>query len=189
MTTYGTTLLATLGAATFLALNGCAPPAAYRGPTLPSDQTATLRINPPTAKIGVELVAVNDFPFRAEEDASLKAGRNTLHLNVWPTSQTNMQISDPAFATMYSMEDTKYTRKVTITFDAQPSMTYGINGEFDMGSSPETASFDIQVFVMGTQEIVAQTSTRNDSDTANDIVEGLRDNGNDDWSLKAGPGG
>ena len=49
----------------------------------PSDQTATLRINPPMANIGVELVAVNDFPFLAEEDASLKAGRNTLHLNVW----------------------------------------------------------------------------------------------------------
>jgi hypothetical protein len=178
-------VLATL---TLIMMTACTPPAAYRGPKLPADQTATLRINPPMANIGVELVAVNDFPFLAEEDASLKAGRNTLHLNVWPTTQSDMQMTDPAFATMYSMQDTEYTRKVTITFDAQPSMTYGINGDFDMGYSPETASSEVQVFVIGTHEIVGRTSTRDNASTANDIVEGIKDTQGEDWSLKAAPG-
>ena len=182
-----TTAAICLAAVTLVATNGCAPPAAYRGPVLPSDQTATLRINPPTANIGVELVAVNDFPFLAEEGASLKAGRNTLHLNVWPTTQSNMQITDPAFATMYSREDTEYTRKVTITFDAEPSMTYGINGDFDMGYSPETASYQVEIFVLGTREIVARTSTRDNSAAANDVVDRIRENSNEDWSLKADP--
>lgn len=182
-----TTAAFCLAAVTLITMIGCTPPAAYRGPVLPSDQTATLRINPPMANIGVELVAVNDFPFLAEEDASLKAGRTTLHLNVWPTTQSDMQMTDPAFATMYSREDTEYTRKVTITFDAQPSMTYGINGDFDMGYSPETASYEVEIFVLGTREIVARTSTRDDAGAANDVVGGTRDNQNEDWSLKADP--
>jgi len=182
-----TTAAICLMAVTLSTTIGCTPPAAYRGPALPSDQTATLRINPPTANIGVELVAVNDFPFLAEEDASLKAGRNTLHLNVWPTTQSDMQMTDPAFATMYSREDSEYTRKVTITFDAEPSMTYGVNGDFDMGYSPETASYEVMIFVLGTREIVARTSTRDNQAAADDVVDGIRDNQNQDWSLKADP--
>ena len=168
-------------------MSGCTPPAAYRGPVLPAEQTATLRINPPTADIGVELVAVNDFPFLAEEDASLKAGRNTLHLNVWPTTQTTMRMADPAFATMYSREDSEYRRKVSITFDAQPKVTYAINGDFDMGDSSRTASYVIEIFVLGTQEIVAKASTRDDAAAAADVVDGIRNDGENDWSIKADP--
>ena len=183
-----TNTLLVLAGFTLLPTTGCTPPAAYRGPTLPSAQTATLRINPPTTNIGAELVAVNDFPFLAEEDASLKAGRNTLHLNVWPTTQSHMRMTEPAFATMYSMEDTEYARKVTITFEAQPSMTYGINGDFDMGSSPETASYEVRIFILGTREVVARTSSRNDAARADEVVEGLKDTQDEDWSLKAAPG-
>ena len=132
-------------------------------------------------------MAVNDFPFQAEEDASLKAGSNTLHLNVWPTTQTTMRMADPAFATMYSREDSEYTRRVSITFDAQPKVTYGINGEFDMGQSPNTSSYEIVIFVLGTQEIVARTSTRDDGAAAVDIVDGIRDDAENDWSIKADP--
>lgn len=187
MNTSNTTTAICLAAVTLIATIGCTPPAAYRGPVLPSDQTATLRINPPMANIGVELVAVNDFPFLAEEDASLKAGRNTLHLNVWPTTQSDMQMTDPAFATMYSREDTEYTRKVSITFDAEPSMTYGINGDFNMGYSPETASYEVEIFVLGTRETVARASTRDNAAAADDVVDGIRENQNEDWSLKAAP--
>ena len=169
-------------------LIGCAPTPAYRGPRLPADQTATVRINPAAANIGIEITAVNDFPFLAEVDASVKAGRNTLHLNVWPTTRSNMELGGPAFATMHSRQDTTYGRKVSITFDAEPAMTYGIIGDFDMGYSPETASYDVQIVVLGTHEVVARATTRDDAGTARDIADGIRETQGEDWSLKAGPG-
>lgn len=167
---------------------GCHAPQAYPGPELPADQTATLRINPPQANIGFELTSVSGHPFTAEENASIRSGKNTLTLNVWPTSQTSMQMSDPAFATMYSMQDSDYSRSVTITFDAAAGATYGMNGNFNMGASPSDASYSAEVFNMKTMEVVGRSGSNDPDQQADQTIQGIEENQSNDWTVKEGAG-
>lgn len=176
-------------AATAAILGGCRAGKAYPGPERPVDQTATLEINPPQAQIGFELTSVNGFAFEAEENASILPGKNTLALNVWPTAQITMEeSSDPAFATMYSMEDSKYSRTVSITFDAVAGQRYGLNGTFNMGGSPSDASYTVEVFNLETMSVLARGGSMDSAQRANDITEGIGENQGNQWTVEEGPG-
>ena len=181
-------LLPPLLLSTLIATVGCHAPQAYPGPEMPADQTATLRINPPQANIGFELTSVNGHPFTAEENASILNGKNTLTLNVWPTSQTTMQMSDPAFATMYSMQDSDYSRTVTITFDAAAGATYGLNGNFNMGASPSDASYSAEVFNMKTMEVVGRSGSNDPAQQSEQTMQGIEENRGNQWTVEEGAG-
>ena len=170
-------------------LGGCRAGKAYPGPERPVDQTATLEINPPQAQIGFELTSVNGFSFQAEENASILPGKTTLTLNVWPTAQITMEeSSDPAFATMYSMEDSKYSRTVSITFEAAAGQRYGLNGTFNMGASPADASYSVEVFNLETMSVLARGGSMDSAQRANDITEGIGENQGNRWTVEEGPG-
>ena len=167
---------------------GCKAPQAYPGAERPSNQIATLEINPPQATIGFQLQSVNGYKFVAEENAQILEGRNTLVLNVWPTAQLNMQLSDPAFRTLYAMQDSDYSRTVTVGFEAQPGARYGLNGNFNMGSSPADASYSVEVFDMGTMEVVGRSGSGDPEQSASQMMHQLEENRGNQWSIEEGPG-
>ena len=115
-------------------------------------------------------------------------GKNTLTLNVWPTSQTTMQMSDPAFATMYSMQDSDYSRTVTITFDAAAGATYGLNGNFNMGASPSDASYSAEVFNMKTMEVVGRSGSNDPAQQSEQTMQGIEENRGNQWTVEEGAG-
>lgn len=171
------------------ALNGCRAGQAYPGPERPKNETATLEINPPQAIIGFELTAVNGFSFQAEENASILPGKNTLSLNVWPTAQTTMdESSDPAFATMYSMQDNQYSRTVSITFNATAGERYGLNGSFNMGASPSDASYSVEVFNLETMSVLANAASMDPAERSEDTIQGIKQNEANQWTVEEGPG-
>ena len=173
---------------TAIATSGCKAPQAYPGAERPADQTAVLEINPPQATIGFELTAVNGYPFVAEENASILAGDTTLTLKVWPTSQENMELSDPAFATMYSMQDSDYSRKVKVRFNARPGATYGLNGTFNMGASPADASYAVEVFDIKSMSVVGRNGSPDPAVRSEQVIQQLRENQGEQWSVEEGPG-
>ena len=173
---------------TSIGLGGCHAPQAYPGPELPAGQTAVLEINPPQATIGFELTSVNQHPFQAEENASILPGKNTLTLNVWPTSQRTMAMSSPEFATMYSMQDNQYSRTITITFNATAGERYGLNGNFNMGSSPSDASYSAEVFNLKTMEVVGRSGSNDPAEQASTIIDGVRQNQRNQWTVEEGAG-
>ncbi|MEE2681002.1 MAG: hypothetical protein VX641_01385 [Planctomycetota bacterium] len=186
-------ILKTLVAATSLtmiasALCGCRAAQAYPGPERPESATATLEINPPQAEIGFEVTAVNGHPFRAEENASILPGRTTLDLNVWPTAQITMEESDPAFATMYSMQDSQYSRTVSVTFNAVAGERYGLNGTFNMGASPSDASYSVEVFNLKTMSVLARGGSMDTAQRSDEVIQGVRENRSNQWTVEEGPG-
>lgn len=174
--------------ATTIMSSGCKVPQAYPGAERPADQTAVLQINPPQADIGFELTSVNGYPFVAEENASILAGDTTLGLNVWPTTQENMELSDPAFATLYSMQDSDYARKVTVRFNARPGATYGLNGTFNMGTSPADASYAVEVFDIKSMSVVGRNGSPDPAERSERVIQQLRENRGEQWSVEEGPG-
>ena len=174
--------------ATTIATSGCKAPQAYPGPERPADQTAVLEINPPQATVGFELTEVNGYPFLAEENASILAGDTILTLNVWPTTQENMELSDPAFATLYSMQDSDYSRKVKVRFKARPGATYGLNGTFNMGASPADASYAVEVFDIKSMSVVGRNGSPDPALRSEQVIQQLRENQGEQWSVEEGPG-
>ena len=181
-------ILAAFSSTVFLLISGCGPKQAYPGAALPSYKTAILEINPPQANIGFQLNAVNDRPFNAEVSASILPGSTKLTLQVWPTSSTTFQESDPAFAEHYQQIDQKYARMVTITFDARAGQTYGLSGEFNQGATPGESSFSINVFDTETKDVVARSSSSDFQQQADQKMKAYEENRKEEWSVEAGPG-
>ena len=174
--------------ATLLMVSGCGPMQAYPGTALPSYKTAILDINPPQANIGFQLNAVNDRPFNAEVSVAILPGSTKLTLQVWPTSSTTFQESDPAFAEHYQRIDQKYARMVTISFDATAGRSYGLSGEFNQGATPGESGFSINVFDTETKEVVARSSSSNPQEQADQKAKAYQDGRKEEWSVEAGPG-
>ena len=167
---------------------GCGSTQAYPGPTLPSDRTATLDVNPPQANIGFQLNAVNDRPINADVSASILPGSNKLTLTVWPTSSVTFQESDPAFANHYQMIDQKFKRMMTITFDASAGKKYGLSGQFNQGADPSESNYSINVFDQDTKAVVARSNSDNLARSADQKVEAGIESQAEQWTVEQGPG-
>ena len=185
------TLCTALGAVPLLVVllgSGCTPQQAYPGPKRPKDKVATLRINPPQAQIGFEVLAINSHPFQAEVAVSILPGKTTLMLNVWPTSASTFRMSDPAFAQHYQQVDKRYGRTMSITFQAHAAVEYGLNGSFNEGTGSGEPSYAINVFEIGPGTVVANSSSKDLEAEADAIVEHARERDREKWSLEEGPG-
>ena len=176
--------------ATLLAMLGtsCGPQQAYPGPKRPADEVAILRINPPQAQIGFQLVAVNDRPIQSEVVVSLLPGSNKLSLQAWPTSASTFRMSDPAFAEHYQMIDEKFQMNATVTFVAEAGVSYGLNGTFNEGSDAGSSSYGVTVFELDGGKVDARGSSANNADEAAAIVDHAREADAESWSVEAGPG-
>ena len=186
------TNLCVLGACTILVtllLSGCGAKQAYPGARRPADQTAELRINPPQAQVGFQLLAVNDRPFNAEIDASILPGPTKLSFKVWPTSNTVFQMSGPEFAEHYQMIDEKFEQTMHITFNAEAGMTYGLNGSFDGDTGGSGGTYNVTVFEIGNDnKVIAQISSTSPAQAADETMNRLQETDQEQWSVEAGPG-
>jgi hypothetical protein len=183
--------LAFLGACTLFAGllgSGCGPQQAYPGASLPKDKIATLRINPPQAQIGFQLLSIDDRPFHSEVAVTILPGKTKLTLNVWPTSATTFQMSDAAFSEHYQRINNKYGRTMSITFPAKAGLEYGLNGSFNEGTAASESSYAVNVFEIGSGTVVARSSSKDLEAEASAIVDHARESDRENWSLEAGPG-
>ena len=97
-------------------------------------------------------------------------------------------MSDPAFAEHYQMIDEKFEHTMSITFNAEAGVTYGLNGSFTEESDEPGGSYAVNVFEIGPGTVVANASSENTAAEANASVEHLRERQREQWTVEEGPG-